>query len=265
LGESASFCAGPARDSSNAAAADPPASASIAVGAAVQCRFEGGEELFAGAVAAARSDGTYDIQYDDGDFESAVPAAWVVVGSASSRSAAVALPSSSAGDEHAEDGQDDTYGDASFDDAFESEGEHSPSPVAVVVKNKVLLASAGRYCSCASHSSSTLIARPDRYRAAADHGEGSYRAPGRYHEAEPSSTDNARRQMFAVATSACSKATPRARSVAAADICLDAGPASQVMESRPWQTQCLDLEGNSKPSAGADRCAFATYELQVSG
>ena len=49
----------------------------FAVGTSVRCRFDGGEELFPGVVAAVRPGGTYDIQYDDGDFEGAVPAAFI--------------------------------------------------------------------------------------------------------------------------------------------------------------------------------------------
>ena len=244
----------------------------FAVGTSVRCRFDGGEELFPGVVAAVRPGGTYDIQYDDGDFEGAVPAVLLERGSrdigcnegSTAPSSEVTPDSSSAGgDDQGGDAQDDTYGDASFDEAFES--EEASADLAVVVRNKVIVASARRYRSCAAHSSSTLIARPERYRSAAEHGEGSCRVAGPYHEAEPSATD-VRRCNVAAATSTATAAPSAPTAASEALASMNPAPASagvhRVVESRPWHMQCADLEGNARPSADADRRAFAVYELR---
>ncbi|KAL4171226.1 hypothetical protein KRP22_009324 [Phytophthora ramorum] len=48
---------------------EKPQKVTLEVGDAVKARYKNGKKLFAGTVARARSDGTYDIKYDDGDVE----------------------------------------------------------------------------------------------------------------------------------------------------------------------------------------------------
>ena len=47
-------------------------SAGFAAGARVEARYGGEEEWYAGRIRAARDDGTYDVEYDDGDLEERV-------------------------------------------------------------------------------------------------------------------------------------------------------------------------------------------------
>ncbi|KAJ8558880.1 hypothetical protein ON010_g8569 [Phytophthora cinnamomi] len=51
---------------------DKPNKPTLKVGDAVKARYKKGKKLFAGAVTRARTDGTYDIKYDDGDVETRV-------------------------------------------------------------------------------------------------------------------------------------------------------------------------------------------------
>jgi chloramphenicol 3-O-phosphotransferase len=59
------------------ARADARDAAGFAEGDAVEGNFEGNGEWFPGRVSAAHADGTYDIDYDDGDRESRVAASRV--------------------------------------------------------------------------------------------------------------------------------------------------------------------------------------------
>ena len=52
----------------------PSSTTTLAVGMAVEARYQGGAEWFAGVVDAVYPDNTYDITYDDGDSEGRVPA-----------------------------------------------------------------------------------------------------------------------------------------------------------------------------------------------
>eukprot|EP00644_Phytophthora_capsici_P012370 jgi/Phyca11/19217/fgenesh1_pg.PHYCAscaffold_46_\ len=52
--------------------ADKPKKKALEVGDTVKARYKKGKKLFDGKVARVRSDGTYDIEYDDGDVESRV-------------------------------------------------------------------------------------------------------------------------------------------------------------------------------------------------
>ncbi|KAE9026168.1 hypothetical protein PF011_g2701 [Phytophthora fragariae] len=51
---------------------EKPKKMTLKVGDAVKARYKNGKKLFAGTVTRARSDGTYDIKYDDGDVEMCV-------------------------------------------------------------------------------------------------------------------------------------------------------------------------------------------------
>ncbi|KAE9044794.1 hypothetical protein PR001_g5224 [Phytophthora rubi] len=51
---------------------EKPKKMTLKVGDAVKARYKKGKKLFAGTVTRARSDGTYDIKYDDGDVEMCV-------------------------------------------------------------------------------------------------------------------------------------------------------------------------------------------------
>ena len=69
---------------SQAARASVPA-AQITVGMEVEARFEGRMKWFKGTIMNTRSDGTYDIKYEDGDLERRVKRHLIrVVGGASS-------------------------------------------------------------------------------------------------------------------------------------------------------------------------------------
>ena len=61
----------PARDEPVVPEAAPPTHA-FAAGARVEARYGGEEEWYAGRIRAARDDGTYDVEYDDGDLEERV-------------------------------------------------------------------------------------------------------------------------------------------------------------------------------------------------
>ena len=72
-----------AAEAEAAAAEVPPAApapapeTALAIGALVEARFDGADEWYPGAVTAAHADGTFDIAYDDGDDETAVPLGYV--------------------------------------------------------------------------------------------------------------------------------------------------------------------------------------------
>ena len=47
------------------------------VGDRIECRHEGGDVYYPGVIKRARKDGTYDIDYDDGDKEKSVEASLI--------------------------------------------------------------------------------------------------------------------------------------------------------------------------------------------
>ncbi|RLN48991.1 hypothetical protein BBJ28_00012921 [Nothophytophthora sp. Chile5] len=59
-----------------------PKKAGFAVGDAVKAKYKGGSKFFPGKITRKRPDGTFDVEYDDGDTESRIDAALIVAGEA---------------------------------------------------------------------------------------------------------------------------------------------------------------------------------------
>jgi hypothetical protein len=58
---------------------DPEPDDAVEVGTAIEARYAGGREWFAGTVTKVNPDGSYSVQYDDGDFEKSVPRSFIRV------------------------------------------------------------------------------------------------------------------------------------------------------------------------------------------